>query len=937
MNNIVFPNDPTNGDVFEYSSGVYFQYSSATKSWKKIVGLSSVPLVSANNDGLMSKDDFNKLQSLMIPPPQTTLTTEECNTTFKEGIVKIESSNNDLNIVSSLDVLNKSKTEKVDFIIHENTFGIDFSINVNRLIEELELRNKIKYRSTPGPEGDQGERGKPGRDRIETGPRGPKGKDGINAPFPGTLVQDYSTVDQTRIKKVVVDIKNDPDDPKKLIVTFGNIGNLSACPDRIHWKNKKTPWLVALKDKIGPCRYPEGCYKNVCSTEIYYVDTTTIQDQIKERFVELLAAAKLDREVTVKNWLNAMIEMFNAQKQALCCAMEAIDTKEKNQSIRNTWSMGRYAAAQAMYAFKLTSDNDTKYPRAIPQQTPYDFLDVNQEQGGAKLNGSSIDAFNCDDCFLMVDLLGYNIGQTRPISIDLPAGSYVSTIIQCCSDYENAGSSGRYSIKFVDKDNNNNSIYNTYVSSDKGYMSSGDANAAYTGESMAFKHYGGVVSFYLTPPPPNSSPVSLSGGVKLCIQPTKCFESCESKNPTDATAVTAIVDPTIADLPSSYIRASHAEFYERGWRIGKACAVHTSIIGTQFIVVFRSLGADTSCGGGEYSTTPFIKYFQDQLGEQVAIAWPTIDGDGFFGLPRDDGMAKIQLVYDKDLSDMIVANINNDVIFKKIGDPKSVIKKVVVPILEMGYTDGSPDPVPPDDVKYPGIKFTFNGSDVTPIGPSYGQTVSLKSRSIMDNSIIPISSYAADAKSENNCLVSTSSGLFNMFAGFSYPNRAWNGPLPTRARAITGWYKQNNYGIGLELYANYTTDSHGVPNFDDSFVFQLTLNGSNVNGLVLVHQSISNQTAGYTFYSFDDVHVQNSDWIHIVLNRVNDKYIDLYINGVKAGTIGPIVVGDGSYQWAENLKAVEPRARALDQFRLYDQPLSESDIKSLFDHGRNAE
>ncbi len=678
--NIKFPDDPTDGDVFEYSSGIYYQYQKPTNSWKRIVGLSNVPLASVNNDGLMSSEDFNKLNSLLIPPPQTTLTSDECNTVYREGIVKIESSKNDLNILSSLDVINKSEKEKVDFIIHENTSGIDFSINISRLVEELELRGKIKYRSMPGDDGDQGERGKPGRDNIETGPRGPKGADGNNAPYVGTLVQDYALVDQSRIKKVVVDIKNDPEDPRKLIVVLGNVGNVTACPNRVHWVNKKTTWLTALKERIAPCK--SGCYRNVCSTEIFYIDTFTIQEQIKERFIELLNIAKVERENLVRKWLNAMMEMFNSQKQALCCAIEAIDSKEKNQTIRNSWSMARYAAAQAMYAFKLTSDDDTKYPRANPQQNPYDFLpgDIGKAEGEARFNGTNPDTYDCKDCFLIVDLKSYNVNQQRAISVNLPAGDYVSTIVECCPQYDKLGYSGRYSVKFVDKDQDDNKISRLYTSENRGYFNQPLANASYVGDVIGFKHYGGVASFYLNPPPPNGSIISIDGKVRLCIQPTKCFEKCDNVEPTATTEV--VIDPTIADLPSSIIRASHAAFYERGWRIGKACAAHTSIFGTQFIVVFRSIGTDVTCGGGEYDTTPFIAYFKNVLGEQVAIAWPTVDGDGFFGLPRDDGNTKIRLVYDKDLSDLIISNINNDIAFKTIGDPKSSIKKVVVPILD---------------------------------------------------------------------------------------------------------------------------------------------------------------------------------------------------------------------------------------------------------------
>jgi hypothetical protein len=904
--NIIFPKDPCDGDVFEYSYGIYFQYSEVTKTWKKIVGLSNVPMASVDNDGLMSKDDFNKLQSLIIPPPQTTLTADECNTTFREGIVRIESSKNDLNIVHDLSVFNKTEKEKIDFIIHENTFGIDFSINLNRLIEELESRNKIKYRSTQGDDGDQGERGKPGRDRIETGPRGLKGDNGKNAPFPGTLVQDFTTIDQTKIKKVVVDIKNDIDDPKKLIVVFGNVGNLLACPSKVNWKNKNTPWLVALKDKIGACFLPNNC-RGVCSTELYYVDTTTIQDQIKERFIELLLAAKTERENLAKSWLNSMIEMFNSQKQAVCCAIEAIDSKEKNQDIRNIWSTGRYAAAQAMYAFTVSSGGSTQYPRADPQQHPQDFIPTGQgtSQGGAVFNGDDPATFKCKECFLIVDLLSYNVGQSRPINVELPKGDYTSTIISCCPEFDRSGYSGKYSIKF-----NNNNTYTTYTSSDYGYLGPHEANAAYVGDSLSFKHNGGVASFYLDPPPSSSGGVvSLNGNVRLCVQLDKCFE-----NPTAGTGT----DLTISDMPHSFIRASHAEFYERGWRIGKSCAAHTSVYGTQFIVVFRSLGTDVSCGGGEYAHTAFIKYFQDVLDEHVAIAWPTIDGDGFFGLPRDDGRLKIKLVYDKDLSDIIINNINNDIIFKKIGDPKSVIKRVVVPILNQAIVTGTDGSWTSDYelVKTLGIMWSFDSS--------------INAKMIDTNKMLSQDEYPVTSLCDDTIEV-----IDNALSSCGINIKAISGNIPTKVKAVSFWFKPATAQSNFAITINPAPGSE-IPRYillvrvNDVDVNNNDLRQTDVISYVNQDNLVVNGLTGISIL------IPNNEWINIVVSRVSEQYADIYINGFKNGIIGPIDDIDSWNNQPTLVNLVNSTSGGLiDQVRLYDNTITLEMVMALYRIGRN--
>jgi hypothetical protein len=129
-------------------------------------------------------------------------------------------------------------------------------------------------------------------------------------------------------------------------------------------------------------------------------------------------------------------------------------------------------------------------------------------------------------------------------------------------------------------------------------------------------------------------------------------------------------------LITSTIVASHARFYERSWRTGSCCGAHLSVSGSEFIVVFISIGSDCSCGGGEYSDTPFIKEFKDATGEQVALAWPTLDGKTFFGLP--DGESFVTLVLDKAISNIIVKKIKDGDVIKSVGD-QNVINTVVIP------------------------------------------------------------------------------------------------------------------------------------------------------------------------------------------------------------------------------------------------------------------
>ncbi len=79
-------------------------------------------------------------------------------------------------------------------------------------------------------------------------------------------------------------------------------------------------------------------------------------------------------------------------------------------------------------------------------------------------------------------------------------------------------------------------------------------------------------------------------------------------------AAAKMIDPTCS------MAASHLEFYERGWRIGECCGAYVNVHGTGFLVIYRSIGIDMACGGGESLTTPCIAKFRELLGKQVAIA-----------------------------------------------------------------------------------------------------------------------------------------------------------------------------------------------------------------------------------------------------------------------------------------------------------------------------
>jgi len=776
-----FPPNPDNGMLFSPNSDLLYQYNTATKCWKRIDGVGNIELATISKPGLMSSDDFKKVRDIMIPPISTTITAEECETIFREGLVKLISSNDDLKINTDLELFkNDGSKEETEFIIHNNTVGIDFRVNIDRLIEELQNRGTLRYLSSKGLTGPQGDRGKPGIDSLDTGPIGEKGDRGKNAPFSGSLEEDNNEVMQGSFITAVVDVYNDIDNPKIIRVKIGYIGNLKACPNRVKWKNKNSPWLMCLSaismncNTTGPCK--------VCDSSVLYINTEPILLKLQERYEEIINTIKEEKEALLRSWLNRLIEVFNAQKQAVCCALESVSSRDKNQEIRNIWSNARYQSAQAGYAFDVTDQIEVEKPRDIPKQVPSDFWPIDSTTADQKIIFSDdanqpVVNHNCDNCYVQVEINNTNLGENKSINFDLPAGGYVATVVDCCLGYDGIGATAVFSLSFFKKvveGGSSTEIREKVKLYDRGFFTNSEASDKYIGSSISFEHTGGNIEIYSE----RLSCLSVVGKVVLCIQPDHCFQGanytgqgtlCDpdfiikgfgSKSivhdiglnsgtvsikynmntvfdkisvyypPIEKTGTTidnliastdfvkgigvlsfaytyeesksskilvvtessdpdslfrySVSCPELTPEPSglqpvsSLINISHLEFYERGWRTSNCCGAYISVYSSKFLIVFRSIGTDCSCGGGEYGDTPFISTFYDLLGAQVAIAWPTIDGDLFFGLPRGSN-STIEFIYDEELSNLIIDQIINNPI-RIIGDV-SKIERIVVPVI----------------------------------------------------------------------------------------------------------------------------------------------------------------------------------------------------------------------------------------------------------------
>lgn len=770
MTNIGFPPNPQNGDIYQVNDEVIYQYSSSKQCWNRISGIDNIGLASVNDAGLMSKEDFMKIEEILLPSFSTTLTSEDCDSTFNEGRVELISTDSSLEISEKLKLFNPDGTfEEDDFIIHNNTVGIDFRINIPQLIQELKDRESFSIKEISGDPGRRGPQGDPGQDRVDTGPVGEDGEPGQNAPFEGTLVEDLNESIPTN--RAVVDVRNDEENPNKIVVTIGNIGNPGIGPKTVSWKDKNSPWILGLSDQPFNCNVPQECAP---TGQIFYIDVQPILDKITDRAEKILNDIREEKQGLANSFIQNLSNTFSQQREAVCCAIESVVSRKVNQNIRDTWSKGRYQAAQAGYAFTVSDNIDELQPRVDPEQHPEELLPkppVGDPSQDFIINGDLDDSpvqFNCQTCFVQVMLDRTNLGRSRSAKIELPAFDYIVTITDCCVFHDGVGGSGVFSVTYFSEENEKKTIR----LNDRGFFFPSNDRQEYIGDSLAFRHFGGVVEFFLDAVPSFGA----GGTVELCVQPSTCFQSdaCVNPNPIEcdsdffitgqdpgksvvhalgdtATDVTLIFDfftkkstlnvyhPAIEDaanlvgstgsvlgsgtltftysdiatkgnqvlvvviadesgaefvyalgcstdltntqLPTltSMISISHAEFYERGWRTNNSCGALVDLNGSKFLVVYRSIGTDCSCGGGEYENTPFIQNFQSVTGFQPALAWPTIDGETFFGLPKGES-AFIEVALDKSISDLLLQKIQSGDVIKTVGDP-SVINSIVLPVI----------------------------------------------------------------------------------------------------------------------------------------------------------------------------------------------------------------------------------------------------------------
>ena len=714
--------------IFELTPDVYYQFDKKQNTWVKLAGFEmTVDVATPLADGLMSADDYKKINRLLIPPPHTTLRSVFCDIIWDSGTFGFRSNSEDIFIDFELPLVETDKngfqtaTNQV-FQIHENTYGMNFRVNMVQLYQELVNRGQLRYNKRIGEQGLRGLKGLPGRDRLNTGPVGAAGANGKNSVWPGILSQSTSGVANDP-NRAVVDISVEKISPTEnyIVVTRGSIVNSSYCPQYVKPTSMNSKWVLAIDDRpetttqIRECDVSEQCGFSCtgirtliipfCTTKLYYFDFSEIETSISDRFTTLLEKMKSEKEKLANDWLKTMISVFSEQKLALCCALENCNTKSENKRTKEYIETQRIAAAQAGLQLVIgkKSDNANQYdanpgtlcqypPPSTSPNTP--IIDPDSNQICPALAVINLDS-------------RVNYNNLTPVSIDMPAGRYLCEITDCCAINYNYNSWGGvywvsyhnlYAEKHNQPDRNtypvglpmwhldvegpqhqwdgcvpgpplgNGLVKNCY------FATEAEAIASYKGNSTLIAHGGGMMHFWSG----MGDKCCVNGHIQITLRDADCMNpqpgsvgvECATE-PAFATDITGVPD---SENYFCDINLEQILWYEYGWRTGACCGVLLEAGGTTWIVVKRSIADDVTCGGGESLNTPCIKGAYE-LGFHPAFAFPTIDGQVFLGKPT----TVQRVIRDIDLEGEIISKLSKGLYIEIKGDPLHNFEGILFP------------------------------------------------------------------------------------------------------------------------------------------------------------------------------------------------------------------------------------------------------------------
>lgn len=532
---IKFPSNPENGMIFELIPGVFYKYNAGSNCWTRLKGVDALGLATPLTDGLMSKEDYTKLQNLVIPPPQATLKGEDCETIFKSGTVALYSFDESLEISKNPRIINQTPQGQVDatgpWQLHKNTAGFDFRVPINRIIEEVEERNRLKKVQLQGDKGPKGKRGEPGRDRLDTGPVGATGPTGVNSPFGGTLVTENIPFELApgTSNRAIVDVTTEEvsEDENYLVVTRANIGNPDACPALVTPQDFNSALVVALNVLAGGKLVKDQTISSgdcalicrICASSLHHLNIEDIVCDIHDHFLVRVGQLKLEKEALVRAWLSTMISLFSEQKAALCCALENCLSRKRNERTRQYIETQRIQAALGDFALVIDGGADGR--QITPMDAHKDCPVLDETTPPVVIEGDCV-LINLDSKIHIDDP---RVAGSNAITTFLGPGAYVAEITGCCANFNatsrSAAYSGQAGILYqaqINVDGQSTVESKTLMFPNFGTFSSESAaKNAYQGVTLTFEHNGGDISFWLIDP--DGFTANNDGFVQVTIKP----------------------------------------------------------------------------------------------------------------------------------------------------------------------------------------------------------------------------------------------------------------------------------------------------------------------------------------------------------------------------------------------------------------------------------
>ena len=356
-----FPANPVHGMFFELNKGSIYQYDSTTNSWSKIVTNSiPPPIVSDVANGSMLSEDFQKLNRLVVPPPKSTIIGTDCVASFSSGTIGLYGDEY-INVGGKVELRNIDNKGDVlsklfPFHTHQHTYAFDFSLNMGKLVEELESRNQANFCGLTGIKGKKGSTGGKGNAVSFVGPTGPKGEQGDSIPCSITVSRDPLALElKPTAKKAIIGatIEIDPLDKTKFTLALQRrvIGSGDAA-DKLNVNNVPSPWILAVPNISGQAQ------------DISYIDVEPLLETIHQKFLTEVQQLKQGYEGIANGWLQTMSDLFDEQKAALCCALEFCMSRTKNIDMRQ--HMESVAGAAVPYAKIALNPRDSDAAEKFP-------------------------------------------------------------------------------------------------------------------------------------------------------------------------------------------------------------------------------------------------------------------------------------------------------------------------------------------------------------------------------------------------------------------------------------------------------------------------------------------------------------------------------------------------------------------------------------------